>query len=323
MTTRGWLSIYIGKPRGGDGFTWGASILNTFRLLWLRMQPPGRLAWTTRLFSCVTMVGWMGICIFTMSALGNQTSEHTVKVWSRKWLFAVCGALAIVLFVDACMFLNGPPEPVYKGIGLSKWLDDSYTHNLSSRVSDPVLIRDQVFQSLGPEALPWLSRAIAYQDFRRRLNRSCEQFCRKHPLAGRWLSRHLDFNWAGTELHSFDLLATVAPGTPYESKALRALVAVPVDETYLKRQRLVVLGAFTNSPNVVIPILISELTNSTMVDMAIDVLQRQFGSVATPKLYPVALRETGIIRPAEVALEHADPLAYRKLQIEKEKLGVR
>jgi len=60
-----------------------------------------------------------------------------------------------------------------------------------------------------------------------------------------------------------------------------------------------------------------------MVDMAIDVLQRQFGSVATPKLYPVALRETGIIRPAEVALEHADPLAYRKLQIEKEKLGVR
>jgi hypothetical protein len=116
------------------------------------------------------------------------------------------------------------------------------------------------------------------------------------------------------------LLARLAPGSSFEPKALREFVPRrPGDDMELIKLRLWALGRCTNSPDRAIPILISELTNST-VDKAVDALQN-FGSVATPRLYPIALRENGIIRPAEVALERADPLAYRKLKVEKERAG--
>jgi hypothetical protein len=86
----------------------------------------------------------------------------------------------------------------------------------------------------------------------------------------------------------------------------------------LIKLRLRALGDCTNSPDKAIPILVLELTNSPTVDRSIDALQN-FGSAATPRLYPVALRETGMIRPAKVALERADPLAYKRLREEKER----
>jgi hypothetical protein len=104
---------------------------------------------------------------------------------------------------------------------------------------------------------------------------------------------------------------------------VRAVIAShqEVDREFSKI-RLHALSCFTNSPNDVIPVLVAELTNSANVDSTIEALQK-FGSLATSKLYPIALRETGMIRPAEVALEKADERSYRRLREEKERLGMR
>jgi hypothetical protein len=86
--------------------------------------------------------------------------------------------------------------------------------------------------------------------------------------------------------------------------------------------KLSVLGCFTNFPNQVIPILVPELTNAAYVETAAKALQN-FGSAATPSLYPLALKETGLIRPAEYALEKADKPAYQRLHDEKDRLRLR
>ncbi len=81
------------------------------------------------------------------------------------------------------------------------------------------------------------------------------------------------------------------------------------------------LGSFTNSPSKVIPILVAELNNPAHVETAIQSLQK-FGSSATSFLYPLALKESGLIRPAELALEKADERAYSRLRDEKTRLGM-
>ena len=101
------------------------------------------------------------------------------------------------------------------------------------------------------------------------------------------------------------LLGRVAPGSQYESKALQAVIAVKSADRDFCDARLRVLGCFTNSPKTVIPILVAELNNPAHVETAVNSLEK-FGSSATPSLYPVALKETGLIRPAELALEKAD-----------------
>lgn len=82
------------------------------------------------------------------------------------------------------------------------------------------------------------------------------------------------------------------------------------------------VACFTNFPKVVIPILVAELNNPAHVETAVKGLEK-FGPKATSSLYPLAMKEKGLIRPAELALEKADQRAYSKLCQEKTQLGMR
>lgn len=161
-----------------------------------------------------------------------------------------------------------------------------------------------MLNSVGPEALPWLVSAVPRLEFKD---------------AGRLLLKLADPRGRAAYFNACSVLARLAPGSAFETKALRAFIPRrPTDDTELIKLRLRALGRCTNSPDKAIPILISELANFATLDNAIDSLAN-FGPLATPRLYPLALRETGMIRPAEVALERADPLAYKRLLDEKER----
>lgn len=175
--------------------------------------------------------------------------------------------------------------------------------------------------SVGPEALPWLTaavRAYGHEDLR---SRFCHWYLRLRSgnvLASQYLLRR-----ECALFNTVSLLARVAPGTPYESEAARGVVAAHArkDRDFTKL-RLHALGCFTNAPNEVIPVLLNALTNPITVEESISGLQN-FGSLRVPRLYQMALKETGLIRPAELALEHVDKAAYQKLRDEKERLKIR
>jgi len=240
---------------------------------------------------------------------GSDQAQVIATKRPVKWLLVFCAPTTIVLTV--AVVSHGPPEPVYAGRGLSHWL--------GGNVSSPAK-RAFVIESVGPEALPWLVNALPALELRYRFNAWCLRAGRSNsPLANRLLRRLTDPHRQMAYFNACSLLARLAPGSTFETKALRAFVPHrPGDDTELIRLRLGALGRCTNSPERVIPILISELRNFATVDRAIDSLAN-FGSLATSRLYPLALAETGMIRPAEVALERADPLAYKRLLDEKER----
>ena len=256
---------------------------------------------------------------------GAEKQEQALIRRPAKWLLAFCVA-AILIVVVAAVSFHGPPEPVYAGAGLSHWLGGIVSSGpgsrgvLASRVLSSPAEVGSALGSVGPEALPWLVGALPGLEFRQRFDAWCLRTGNRSgsPLVNRLLLKLTDPHRYTAYANACSLLARFAPGSPFETKALRAFVPRrPADDTELIKVRLSGLGRCTNSPDKAIPILISELANSS-VDRAIDAL-KNFGSLATPQLYPIALRETGMIRPAEVALERADPIAYKRLREEKEK----
>jgi len=118
------------------------------------------------------------------------------------------------------------------------------------------------------------------------------------------------------------LLGRLAPGTKYEARSVSAVLASlsRSSDPRLLEGKLQALGSFTNFPQRVVPVLVTGLTNTAAIDSTLLALQR-FGTSATPALYPIALAETGFIRPAELALKKADPIAYERLQVEKASIG--
>jgi hypothetical protein len=91
------------------------------------------------------------------------------------------------------------------------------------------------------------------------------------------------------------ILGRIAPGTDYEERVLHYLLttAEPDDATFAS-MRLRCLGNFTNNFELVVPVLISGLTNNNhrTVNTSIDQLKK-FGPKVCDLLYPEALKETG------------------------------
>lgn len=250
-------------------------------------------------------------------------AEQQEKARSRRipnWLLVFCVVASLSVVVAAVSF-HGPSEPVYAGARLSHWLGGTVSSGPgSSGVLASLAEVGSALGSVGPEALPWLLSALPGLEFKQRFDAWCLRTGNRSgsALVNRLLLKLTDPHRATAYANACSLLARFAPGSAFETKALRAFVPRRPEDAELIKIRIRALGRCTNSPAQAIPILISELTNSPTADVAIESLGN-FGPAATPRLYPVALREAGMIRPAEVALERADPLAYKRLREEKEK----
>jgi len=246
----------------------------------------------------------------------------------RAWLLAGCVILVPALVCCFRLFFEaGPSEPVYRGLGLSRWLDGSTVIRTSPGYLSSAKAMSDVIQSVGPEALPLLVGEVEQSGRPGLKDIVCQCYVRlwlKSGLIRSWLPRPSSGPRSEIALYnSMVLLGRLAPGSSHEAIALRAIIAARQNGNRpFFEQKLRVLGCFTNSPKEVIPILVAELNNAAYVETAAKALQN-FGSSATPTLYPIALKETGLIRPAEYALEKADAGAYRRLREEKDQLGLR
>jgi len=243
------------------------------------------------------------------------------------WSVAVFGILLVALVGWFVSFFRDPPEPVYERLKLSNWLDGSTVNLKLPAESELPMVR--VMGSVGPEALLWLIREVELTGNRptELIYRYYERLCRTSSLLKSCLPKvpkplpnsHLET----AEWNSMNLLERLAPGSPYESKALGAVIAAHLEGNRdFYDYRLRVAARFTNFPTVVIPILVAELNNPAHVETAVKGLEK-FGPTATSSLYPLAMKEKGLIRPAELALEKADKRAYLRLCEEKDQLGIR
>jgi len=226
-------------------------------------------------------------------------------------IVAIFGAVILsAVIVLGAMLLSGAREPKYEGIGLSRWADGTMARQ---RGPMPML---KVLQSVGPEALPWLVEEAGRQGtLRHRLYLLYVKVYISSSLAQRLLPRPGPDISSTRQENVFGLLARLAPGTSYEERAVRALLAVPPKPPVFET-RFRLLGSFTNYPRLVLPALLPGLNHPSTVDAAVSAFER-FGTSATPVLYPKALIESGFIRPAELALKKADPVAYEKLREKK------
>jgi HEAT repeat protein len=119
---------------------------------------------------------------------------------------------------------------------------------------------------------------------------------------------------------SIRALKDVAPKSPWEPKAVEALVQATEDSAMSCRQQaLVSLGSFTNQPDLVVPALIKGLIYPT-AENCINSLER-IGPAAIPALVKTTQNERSWFRPAEVALEKIDPLLADKIKTTKLEAG--
>jgi hypothetical protein len=168
----------------------------------------------------------------------------------------------------------------------------------------------------GPETIPWLIALLQTQDGI--LDRRHLQLCQKYAWARRWLPKTRIGRFHTARFNGARMLARLAPGTEFENKAVTALLSLERRSDKNERQYFFhSLSLFTNCANVVVPELLTGITNPATFDASVDALRR-FGTAAAPALYQMALPETGFIRPAELALEKIAPAAYRTLREEKE-----
>lgn len=224
------------------------------------------------------------------------------------------GGLALIVTLTVVLVLDlGPREPQYHGVGLSAWLDGTmYATGASS---------SQVVESVGSEALPWLTHALeindgksfrnkVYQWYRRfYLESSAQRFLPKPPIPRWQIARH----------NALTVLARLAPGTPYERRVLNGILSTDADgDREFASIRLHSISRFTNFPDLVVPALLGGLTNPATFDVSVDGL-RHFRASASAPLYNMAVKESGTIRPAELALEKVDPDAYHNLRAEKQR----
>jgi hypothetical protein len=250
----------------------------------------------------------------------ETTLNPVMEPRSRKRFWIVLGAALLLIAAASALYVEfgrGPPEPVYEGVRLSAWLDGSTTHGAPAA---ELIHRANVLYAVGPEALPWLVHAFEIdngREGRSKLHRWYVRFYFNNPRMRPFIPVPSNPRWGGiAQYNTLNIVARLAPGTPFEERVLRGLL-LPYDGDRLSENaRLHALGFFTNLPAVVVPVLLSSLTNPATIDISIESL-RPFSTFASGGLYKMAAKETGSIRPAELALEKVDPKAYAKLWKEK------
>ncbi|HVR34315.1 MAG TPA: hypothetical protein VMS21_00525 [Methylomirabilota bacterium] len=222
----------------------------------------------------------------------------------RQPVLIVTGFLIVGLVVLVGVFRS--TEPVYRGAPLSLWLDGTM-----SRRGVPWQEQREVWDSVGPEALPWLVRFVGLQEGM--ADRKYHEWYYKQPPSQQpsylpkprlWQKRTARYNAA-------QILARLAPGTEYEDRALDSLLP----SGFRDRDAPVwfhLLGSFTNSGERVVPVLITGLTNPVTFEASLGSLEK-FGTAGSPRLLEMALKESGFVRPAELALEKIDPERYQEL----------
>ena len=235
----------------------------------------------------------------------------------RAWL-VLASVVLVVVSVGTGLFVLGPHEPRYGGVGLSAWLEGPMS-------PAPLILakqRVEVLRSVGPEALPWLTRAFEGYSGRTSWSRLelryLHFYVRQSATVRGFLPRPLYLRAEMVRHNAISILSRIAPGTSYEDRVLRALGSAPdLGNSQLAKTRLYALACFTNRPTLVVPLLLAGLTNLTTIDSSIEGL-RHFPSSASDPLYKMALKERGPIRPAELALQKVDPDAYDRLRKEKQ-----
>ncbi len=253
--------------------------------------------------------------------------EHGVMVKApiaRKRLVLIFVAGSVVLAALLMLSLRRDlAEPVYNGHRLSYWLecdnlDPTYIRGglQPSKNERTVNERRQVFNSIGPEALPWLNRGL--EDFitRKKFRSATHIYVNIH--SGDWgLTRE---PWTQKPIYAcyntMNLLSKLAPGTAYERKAASLISQVPNFRGGFLEYQIFLLSHFTNCPSIVIPVLLADLTNSFTLEDSINALGI-FSEQATPKLYQMALAETGSVVTASQALKEVNREAYSRMRKEK------
>jgi len=203
------------------------------------------------------------------------------------------------------------PEPTYNGAPLSRWLDGSMWGPLAKRDGREIQKIHKTLSSVGQEALPWLTQQAGKGNFQHDLRLKYAKMYTSSSVLRRFLPKPAPDRWQTLQFNIFVQLSRLAPGTAYEERALSAILA-STPRRIDRQSQIGLVSNFTNFPNRVLPVLLIGLTNAITVDWAVRGFQR-FGTSATPVLYPLALQETGHIRPAELSLKKADPIAYEKL----------
>jgi len=299
------------------------------------VQPTGAARGVSKVWARVgcprASSGDPALCLRLTSPLGNADFLRHLNALRHKAAWYVASGVFLVLMAACCLrwlFLGCPAEPVYRGVGLARWLDGSMVIRTPVGISPGSgRAMGDVLRSVGTEALPWLVTEVELSGRPGPRDLACRFYARLWQSSALVRSL-LPRPWSGPRseiavFNAMNLLGRLAPGTAYETNALHAVTAAHLQNNReFYKTRLYVLGCFTNFPNQVVPILVQELTNAAYVETAAKGLQN-FGPSATPTLYPLALKETGQIRPAEYALEKADEIAYRKLHEEKDRLGLR
>jgi hypothetical protein len=243
---------------------------------------------------------------------GAQVNNRRFFVFALLACVSLIGGMPLIYW----LFFSGVSEPTYNGNPLSTCLDGTLWKKRGS------LEMHQTLSSIGPEALPWLTQQAGKGSFQNSIHLKYVKLYKSSSAVRRFLPKPGPDRWSTLQDNTFIQLSRLAPGTAYEGRALSAILA----STSWRKNRqslgmeMGLLSSFTNFPSSVLPVLVIGLTNPITVDTAVRGFQR-FGTSATPVLYPIALRETGHIRPAELSLKKADPIAYERLIQEKARLG--
>jgi hypothetical protein len=245
---------------------------------------------------------------------------------ARKRLGLLFVAGSVVLAALLMLSLRrDPAEPVYDGHRLSYWLecgglDPTYIRGglQPSDIESTLNQRRQVFNSVGPEALPWLNRGLEEFITRKKFRSATHIVIDLHSgNIGIGLTRE---PWTQKPIYAcyntMNLLSKLAPGTAYERKAASLIAQVPNFRGGFLEYQILILSHFTNCPSIVIPVLLAGLTNSFTLEDSIDGL-RIFSEQATPKLYQMALAETGSVVTASQALKEVNREAYSRMRKEK------
>lgn len=264
------------------------------------------------------------------------------RVWKRGVIFgaiALAGCVSILLWKSA-----GPRAPVYDGRSISELLEESV---------DLPQARIQLHHAVGHlkgEAVPYLVHVIMNEPTPLQTAYERLFFCIPKGWRQRFPAPRFSENRRGTcaallgstgsdgvaqipflarlsmedpglsvRLNAINALRRLGPGSEYESVALEALItATRESDARIAERGYGGMGAFTNRPVEVVPVLLKGLENPTVREVCIHSLKR-LGAAAEPLIQAAIARgEVSILQldvgsPTGVKAKSDDALKLTEL----------